>query len=140
MIITLIPLEALVDVWPKAEGFIRNSLDEVPGYYRVSDILHNILSEKESLWGVFDEDGTMIAAITTVINEYPLCRRLCIHQVGGTRANEWYEDFFSVLKNYAADVGCDYIDGGGRAGWAAFAKKEGVERGYTYSYKITAED
>jgi hypothetical protein len=136
MIITLVPKEALPDVWPEASQFIQKALDAAPGYYRPVDVLHNIINEMETLWAVYDDDKTMQACFTTIINQYPLCRRVMVHHVGGAYLDEWQDDSWAILKNYARDTGCSGVDARGREGWRPRARSLGIRIITTYSYDL----
>lgn len=128
MIVSLIPREAMGEAWPIAVKFIEMSLVEAPGFYRTVDVLHNILNEEETLWGIFNDDDEMIAAVTTMIQEYPLQRRLLIHHCGGAAMEEWHEDIFTTFASYAKDTGCSGMDGRGRDGWIRSAKHNGLRK------------
>jgi len=123
MILSLIPAEAMPELWPVAAPLIQKAIDAAPGYYRVIDVLDGILREKETLWGVFDEDGKMTACFTLVIDQYPLCKRLRIHHAGGAELDIWQDECFEILKNYARDTGCSGIDAKGRDGWRKRARE-----------------
>lgn len=124
IIVSLIPREALSEVWPVASQFIQKALDAAPGIYRVVDVLDAIINERETLWGVFEEDE-LIAVFTTLINEYPLCRRLMLHHVGGAQIDDWVAEGVDILKSYAKDTNCTGIDTKGRKGWIRHAKELG---------------
>jgi hypothetical protein len=124
ILISLIPREALSEVWPLASVHIQRALDAAPGVYRVVDVLDAIINERETLWGVFDEDE-LIAVFTTMINEYPLCRRLMLHHVGGAQIDDWVKEGVEILKSYAKDTNCTGIDTKGRKGWIRHAKELG---------------
>lgn len=128
MIVTIIPKDALPAIWPLAEPYIVMALEKSPGLYRPVDVLHNILNERETLWGIFDENKDMVAAFTTMINEFPLCRRLLVHHVGGSRMADWDDEAEEILINYAKDTHCTAIDGKGRDGWSLGARSRGWKK------------
>lgn len=136
MIITQVPKEGLTEIWNEAAPLIQMALDAAPGYYRIVDVLHNIINEMETLWAVFDDDGNLVACFTTMINEYPLCRRVMVHHVGGEMLDEWQDECFEILKNYARDTGCSGIDAKGRDGWRKRAKERNWRRATTYSIDL----
>lgn len=136
MIITLVPTEHVGEFWPTAQPFIEKALEANPGYYRMVDVLDKILHEMEALWAVLDDDGTCQACFTTTINQYPLCRRLTVHHVGGDYLDEWQDDCWEILASYAKDTGCSGIDAYGRDGWRSRARMRGVRIRTTYSFDI----
>lgn len=138
MIITLIPKEYLEEFWPKAMPFIQMALDEAPGYYRLADVLHNILQDMEALWAVIGDDGDLVCCFTTMINQYPLCKKLLIHHVGGSNIEEWEDECYDILKRYAKDVGCDGINALGRNGWRRKAKERNWKAVTMYSFELEA--
>jgi len=131
VIISVVPPEYLNVEWEKASAFIQMALDAMPNRWRIQDVLDNILQGRETLWGVFDEDSKeMVAAITTVIQQYPLCRRLVIQHVGGEfwQMKEWTGSLMGTLECYAIDAGCTGIDGWGRDGWVREVVAQGGKK------------
>src|SRR5688572_14783801 len=135
MIVTVIPVEALHEMWPKVEPFIEAAWEQSPGVYRAVDILARILEGYEVLWGVFDEENNPVGAFTTELHSFPLCRRLLVSCLGGERLNDWAEEALDVVKKYATDLGCTHLDARGRKGFRAFARKTGwKEAAVLYEY------
>lgn len=121
MIITLIPLDEVPKVWDVAGPLIDKAWSKAPGFYRAEDIFHRIASGIECLWGVY-ENKQMIACFTTVIEQYPLSRRLVIHCLAGTKIRAWYPEMMQIMESYARDHGCTFIDAKGREGWRGIGK------------------
>lgn len=136
MIISLVPHDALSVFWPIAEPFIEKALEAAPGYYRAVDVLDNIINEREALWAVLDDDENAIACFTTMVQQFPLCRRLLVHHVGGDGLDIWQDDCWRILQNYARDTGCSGIDARGRDGWRARARERGCKIVSMYSMDL----
>lgn len=139
MIISLIPKEEISRVWEDAAVFIDEGWAKAPDHYRSIDILDLILKDVEQLWGAFDDDLRMISAFTTRVDEYPLARRLVVSCLAGERFGDWYEDVFEILKSFAKDQGCAYIQMSGRRGWEIYANKTGWKETYT-TFQFKVED
>lgn len=137
MIISLIPPEEVGRVWEDAAVFIDAAWDRAPGHYRSIDILDRIIQGVEQLWGIFDEELHLITAFTTRIDNYPLSKRLVISCLGGEKVSEWYEEMFEILKRFAKDQGCSYIEMNGRRGWEFYANKTRWKEVYsTFQFKV----
>jgi len=137
MIISIIPKDQLDKLWPFAEPLITSAWSKAPGYYLSSDIYQRIMDDVEVLWGVFDEGFDLIGVFTTVIEQYPQSRRMCLSALAGGRAKEWVLDAVDILKRYAVDHQCNFVETRGREGWRGFKGLDGWKPIFsTYVYDL----
>lgn len=90
----------------------------------VADVLSLILSGTFTLWTVI-EDGTLVAAATSEIVEYPKCKALRVVTLGGNGLPRWFAAFDRELGREARGHGCSRIEAVGRKGWGRAVKAYG---------------
>jgi hypothetical protein len=68
------------------------------------------------LWLATD-DGKLIAAATTAINQTPRHKICLVTSAGGVHSTLW-DQFMPMVESYAKAEGCELVRAAGRAGWA----------------------
>lgn len=116
--------------WPRVEPLLRLATDTRDGQYDPSDIFDKLLSGELLLWGIFDDETQIVAALTTRICQYRNSRALSIDWVGGSQMKTWLPEVMEMLKRFAKDHGCQSLEGRGRSGWVRALKKYGWEHDY----------
>ena len=119
------PQEAIGSVWKDVEGILDKAVDTVKDKSKVIDILTGIYEGMYALWVVMNEDDKIIAALTTILIQYPRRRALALDWVGGTQMKEWEDQLIDTMKRYGNELGCSHLEGYGRKGWGRALKKYG---------------
>lgn len=126
MKVSIVPQEAINDVWLTVEPMIQRALDRAPGRYAAVDVLISLLQGQQALWIAIDEKSkTIEAAFTTKIYDVPLGRVCSFEWIGGERMLEWVHEAIDIVEQYALDFKCTRIEGHGRTGWGEFLKDHG---------------
>ncbi len=93
------------------------------------------------MWVIADEDKKIIGCFTTVLNQYPLTRRMCISCLAGSRLEDWYEEALEIVKRYARDFECSKLECKARKGFRDYAKKTGwTEAAIVYEMPLEVEE
>lgn len=136
--ISAVPPPAVEIVWADAEPFFQRAVETTDGVYDIETVRRGLGTGEYVLWVVMD--GTkIIAAGTTSIRNYPNAKALTIDWLGGERMPEWLEQSMSVMRSFAKDNGCDFVEGYGRKGWGRALQRFGFEPAYTV-YRMELSD
>lgn len=112
------------------------AITRLRGRYHVDDILSRLGDERMQLW-VFEVDGAVRTACVTQVIVYPRCKALQVFLVAGDGFDFWPQ-WMAVLREWARDIGCRFIEGSGRDGWARSMKSAGLHKtGSRYCMEIT---
>lgn len=122
--ISLVPTEHTVPVWPKVRRFMVESAEYTYGRYEAEDILDSVLDGNQ-LWIAFTDEGDVIGAVVTSIENYPRKRALAMHFCGGEDLARWKGPMLKTLQMWARDAGCDVIESSGRPGWTRIFAEDG---------------
>ena len=118
MKIYLIPPDNVRHIFPEIELYLDRLVPTTNGRYSKVDILHDMLTARESLWVIVAEDDkTIIGIILTEITIYPRKRMLSIQYAAGDQLDEWMEEALRTLENWAVDNDCTGMEITGRRGW-----------------------
>ncbi len=124
MLVTLIPHEGVVSMWPKVRPHLAKAVKYSGGRYETDDILVALHNKAQQLWVAFDDEGVK-GAVVTQFSYYPRKSVLSILFCAGDQAKAWRENMLNMLRSYAADHGCDALEGHGRYGWSRYMKRYG---------------
>lgn len=116
--------EHLAHIWPVVEPMLAKAVLTAPDKIAVDDILAGAHAGAYVIW-VVTVDGTITAAITSRVIEYPLCRAMALDWIGGTRMKVWFGLAMRVMKEHAARNDCSHMEGYGREAWMRWIGKEG---------------
>ena len=86
---TLVAPEDIDTVWSKVEDLIKKTNDE---FLNDNDI-YNLLKEGVLLLWIVADNNTIITAMTLIFQKYPRNSTLRIVTCGGSRLNEWLDEF-----------------------------------------------
>tara|TARA_R110002012_G_scaffold269925_1_gene454149 strand:- start:477 stop:890 length:414 start_codon:yes stop_codon:yes gene_type:complete len=128
--VSLVPTEAVGDVWKDVERVLGKSVDTVKDKAELIDVLSGVYDDTYVLWVVMDESDNIIAAFTTRLLVYPRRKALALDWVGGTRMKEWEDQLIGTMRKYANELGCSHLEGYGRKGWGRSLKKYGFYQEY----------
>lgn len=119
-----VPRERLDTIWPMVEPMLAKAVGTVPNKFSVASVLEGAHAGAYVIWVVI-VGGTITAAITSRIIEYPLCRAMALDWIGGSRMKVWFAHVMRVMKEHAARNNCAHMEGYGREVWMRWIGKEG---------------
>ena len=70
MIISLVPSEHVLDVWPAVTDYVQNALEYTRGRYELEDVLERVENGEFLLWIAFDGERIKGCVITDMM-QYP---------------------------------------------------------------------
>lgn len=123
-----IPSSAIDLAWPVAGPLIQRVLDEFDTGYSLDDLKARCKSQDMQLWLCDDR-----AAFLSEIQVFPRYKALHVPYIAGDGMDQWIDRAMDVLEAFARHMGCAYVSGCGRRGWA----RVGRDRGYTEGFTIT---
>lgn len=127
--VTAVPPKYVEEVWPLVQGYLSKAVRFQKDTFNIEAVKEMLDREQIILWVMLDENtGNPVAAATTRVVEYPVCRSMAIDWIGGKRMKEWLPKFSETLDKYAKDNGCKYIEGWGRPGWIKALKPFGYRQ------------
>lgn len=126
MIISLVPLEHVLDVWPAVAEYIQNALEYTRGRYELEDVLERVENGEFLLWIAFDGERIKGCVITDMM-QYPRKKFLGCPFVTGDEFASWKQPMFEMLQRFARDNNCEGIEATARPGWSRVFKDDGYE-------------
>lgn len=130
MLVSLIPLEGVLPTWPKVRPHLAKAVEYSGGRYETDDILVALFNNEQQLWVAFDDEGVK-GAVVTQFTAYPRKSVLSVMHCAGDKAEEWREPMLKTLHKWAADHGCEAMEGYGRRGWERYMKRYGFKHLWT---------
>ena len=129
---TLVPSEEVDLVWNDVKDLVKKTNDSILNEHDVYQLLKD---GSYTLWLITDDNNKIVTAITMTILKYPRDYACKIVTCGGSRINEWLEEFLEKAEIIAKEHGCSYLDIDGRAGWSKLLKDFTVDY-YTLRKRI----
>lgn len=126
MLISVIPPEGVVPMWPKVRPYLSKAVEHTGGRYETDDILVALFNNEQHLWVAFNDEGVQGVAVTMFLS-YPRKSVLSILFCAGVDAKEWRGEMLSTLRKWAKDHGCDAIEACGRKGWTRYMEQYGFK-------------
>lgn len=126
VLVSVVPQEYVIDVWPKVAGYIENAIKYTYGRYELVDVLHQLLNEGHLLWIAFEGDHIKGAVVTHFVY-YPRKKYLGCPFVTGEEFDTWKKPMLETLQRFATDNQCDGLEATARLGWARKFKDDGYE-------------
>lgn len=126
MIISLVPSDHVLNVWPAVAGYVQNALEYTDGRYELDDVLDMVAGGGFSLWIAFDDESIKGCVITQFM-QYPRKKFLGCPFVTGDNFASWKQPMFETLQRYARDTDCVGLEATARLGWARVFKDDGYE-------------
>tara|TARA_R100001244_G_scaffold57877_1_gene48956 strand:+ start:871 stop:1419 length:549 start_codon:yes stop_codon:yes gene_type:complete len=117
---SVVPPEYIRHIYPKVEGFLDRLVPTTNGRFEKIDLLHDMLTGRENLWVVVEEEDNeenIIGIVITEVMHYPRKRMLAIQYCSGDRLDEWMDNTLEILENWALDNDCEGMELTGRKGW-----------------------
>jgi hypothetical protein len=119
-----IPSNCIDDVWSVAEPLLQKVLDRYETGYSLDDLKARCKTQDMQLW-LRPE-----AAFLTEIQVFPRYKCLHIPYIGGSDMGDWFDQVMEQFEAFARHMGCAYVSGCGRRGWARQGKSRGYEEGF----------
>lgn len=136
--VSLISPKGVDKVWSKVGPLLTKSTVLSEGRYDIVDLYERLKSGAFQLWVVFQTDTTIVAAVTTMITDYPQGRFLSGQFLGGDdhRMDEWRDLICDTLDQWGRDNACKAVEFSGRSGW----KKQLAGNGYREVFRAYQRD
>ena len=129
---TLVPSEEVDLVWSDVKDLVKKTNDSILNEHDVYQLLKD---GSYTLWLITDDNNKIVTAMTMTILKYPRDFACKIVTCGGSRLNEWLDEFLEKVEIVAKERGCSYIDIDDRAGWSKILKDYNVDY-YTLRKRI----
>lgn len=123
-------------VWPHVEEHLQRAVDESEGLLDLVDVAEALTTGEMLVWVVTNNDsGNIVAAFTTRIIAYPRKSALAVDLVGGFELSRWMRMALPKLEKYAQQLGCQQLEGYGRAAWGRVLQDHDWRLAYHAFYK-----
>ena len=123
-------------VWEHVEPHLIAAVDESEGLLTIDDVIEAAITGEMLVWLVSQPKiGKITAAFTTRFIAYPAKNALAIDLVGGSELSRWQRMALSKITEYAKSIGCDHLEGYGRAAWGRILKNDGWRTAYQAFYR-----
>jgi len=119
-----VPVEHLETQWQYIEPILNKAVCLSPRKIDIKDVYEASKQGAYLVWTVEDE-GEIIAVITTRMVFYPKGYALALDFVGGDKMKDWIELVLSTLEAHARHNKCIHMEGFGRKAWQRFIGKFG---------------
>ena len=117
-------VEHLDTQWQYIEPILNKAVCLSPRKIDIKDVYEASKQGAYLVWTVEDE-GEIIAVITTRMVFYPKGYALALDFVGGDKMKDWIELVLSTLEAHARHNKCIHMEGFGRKAWQRFIGKFG---------------
>ncbi len=127
MIFEGVPRHHAARVWADCWEWLHPAITRFPDGPSMATLFWSIQSGERQLWIAWDERSESIAAaiITEIITYPPSPVRVCrVPWVGGRNMSRWLQPALKMLKAWAIDHDCRFMEGSGRRGWKKFGFEE----------------
>jgi uncharacterized protein (DUF2126 family) len=119
-----VPVDYLETQWQYIEPILNKAVCLSPRKIDIKDVYEASKQGAYLVWTVQDE-GEIIAVITTRMVFYPKGYALALDFVGGDKMKDWIELVLSTLEAHARHNKCIHMEGFGRKAWQRFIGKFG---------------
>jgi hypothetical protein len=126
MQVSYLPVEYVVDIWPKIRGYVTATVKYTYGRYEPEDVLEMLVDGTHMMWMAFQGQEIRGVVIST-FQEYPRAKYLSCPFVMGEDFDSWKDPMLATLRKWASENDCDGIESTARIGWARKFKDDGYE-------------
>lgn len=126
MMVSLVPPEHAVAIWPQVRPHLVKAAEYTFGRYEPEDMLACVTDNGDSLWIAFDEQDIK-GAVITGFSFYPRKKYVNMIFCGGEELDRWKKPMLEILQKWAFDTKCDGIECSGRLGWERIFKDDGFK-------------
>ena len=138
MIVSLVPKELYLDLFPRIESYLKKAAQYTYGRYSAEDIKNTLLKDRQQLWVAF-EGETIYGFVVTEVITYPQMKALVMHFTAGKELPRWKDVMLSEIQEFAKEAGCKVIESYGRKGWAKVFKNDGYNIKFIF-YELPVEN
>jgi|TARA_R100000084_G_scaffold21006_1_gene7120 hypothetical protein len=131
-----IPHNRIDEVWEECKEYVEMGNDKSLQEMNIDDIYEKLKDAHMQLWIVFNQEKEIHSVITTEIATYPRKTTCRIVTCGGSQLDDWVEELFDILEEWAKEHGCVAMETCCRKG---FIKKLD-KYGYKHTYTILGKD
>lgn len=121
-----VSVENRVALMPQLKPFFDRMAGHTLGRRDGADIAMDMMLGSRQLWVLYDKDDNsrIVGYIVTRIENHPQARHLVIADCGGEEhiLDTVFNEFFSIIEEFARLNKCDGIEFLGRPGWKKYAK------------------
>lgn len=123
-------------VWPHVEPHLQRAVDESEGLIDIYDVREAANTGEMLVWVVSATgSGSIVGAYTTRIIAYPQRSALAIDLVGGSQLSRWLRMALQTIEQHARRLGCQQLEGYGRAAWGRVLRDHSWRLAYHAFYK-----
>ncbi len=115
-----VPPSSIRAIWPRCESHIEAALELDGGCFYSADLCDCCESGAMQLW-IAVQGEELLAAVVSLISDYPRKRVFSVPYVGGVRLMDWLPEMLRVTEAWSKSVGCVAMAGALRRGWARAA-------------------
>jgi hypothetical protein len=116
VVVRLPPVDELALRWHQIEPFLRRATERTQCYEPI-DLLYLTMQGQVAIWLV-EISGSVAAAISTEMHQYPRRRVLEVTFGGGDGMAHWIKPLVAAIDEYARQLKCTHVACLGRPGWA----------------------
>ena len=123
-------------VWPHIEPHLQRAVDQSEGLIDIHDVREASGTGEMLVWVVSaTSSGTIQGAYTTRIIAYPQRSALAVDLVGGSQLSRWLQMALQSIEIHARRLGCEQLEGYGRAAWGRVLRDHNWRLAYHAFYK-----
>ena len=108
--------------WDEMSKLLDPAIARSRGRLTNESVKAALIEREMQLWVSIDNDGTIEAACTTQIIQYPGVKVLGLPLIGGKNRGNWLP-FEPMFIAYAKENGCTEMEGYARPGWVGLVRK-----------------
>lgn len=117
IIISAVKADLVPLVWPAVVDHIKSATDHSNGEL-TPQVMFDRLTAEEAVLITVSEEHNILASLVIEKRDFETGKSILnVTLAGGTRIEDWLEDFDKVLDDLAIDYECDDIYLVGRRGW-----------------------
>ncbi len=114
--------------WKTVRKLLEPAIKESGGRWQNEYVFAALVTRRQDLWVIVENNAETVAAFTTEIAAYPEKKMVAIHFLGGQGFNEWYPNMLKAVSEFGKQAGCDGIECLARSGFWKWFKQDGWER------------
>jgi len=118
---------------------LKPAIDLAHGRHSVETASYSIKEGHHQLWAAVDGDS-IIGALVTYVEHYPLLKMLNYLWIGGDRLDDWNTQMLETLDKFAKENDCSGAEVCGRYGWKKYMEKFGWQTEYIICQRMFDDD
>lgn len=115
--VTLIPPEAVNDLWPTVAPLLEPALAYAGRRIDLASVKEWLDDQRYLLWVAYPEDKIIRVAFATREARYPRRSMLVVDVCGGSDMRGWVSEATRIFCSFARNRGFDGVEMFGRSGW-----------------------